>query len=107
MSIGFGVAEVHVLLPGFQTPSVVWIRMIRWYGASAADAMADDPLLNLFISQIVHRDEQRLFLDDSADRLVYVFDIPFPVLLDGQIDQAELIDLLGTGHRSGTIPKMA
>lgn len=89
MSIGFGVAEVHVLLPGFQAPSAVRIRMIRRYGASAADAVADDPLLNIFLCQMVHRDEQRLLPDDPADGLVYVLDIPFPVLLDGQIDQTD------------------
>lgn len=53
------------------------------------DAVADDPLLNIFLCQMVHRDEQRLLPDDPADGLVYVFDIPFPVLLDGQIDQTD------------------
>ena len=88
-SIGLGVAEVHVLLPGFQAPSAVRIGMIRRYGASAADAVADDSLLNIFLDQMVHRDEQRLLPDDPADGLVYVLDIPFPVLLDGQIDQTD------------------
>ncbi len=90
MSIGFGVVEVHVLLPGFEAPSAVRIRVIRWYGASAAYAVADGSLPNLlFFHQMVDRDEHRLLPQLPAEGFVYVLDVPFPALLDGEIDQTD------------------